>query len=165
MVYWLVCHGHSSQVSNARDYPLKDLPGLDEAWSVAKKHKKVKDFLSEVRCGVRGVEYEDGAIRLPYRRHPDLGLLQDGLSLMHALELLDFPFPDLGSMWSYASGGSAAGSWFRRSSHRSVPCQTGQLLSRKAGHAVCGPRVSNAHRCDVRRVNLLLERTECHQPV
>ena len=113
MVYWLTRYGNGSQARTARECSLNDLSGIEEAWSVAKRHKKVKDLLSEVRCGVRGVEYEDDAIRLPYERHPDLGLLQEALPLMHAGELLNFPFLNLEPMWNYFHGGKVERLWFR----------------------------------------------------
>ena len=165
MVYWLTRYGHSSQGRAARQSSLNDLSGVEEAWSVAKLHKKVKDLLSEVRCGVRGVEYEDDAIRLPYRRHPDLGLLQDALPSMHTGELLNFPFPDLEPLWSYFNGGKVARSWFRAPhAIRTVARQVSRQIS-KQGPSYVDPGASNTHRRDPGRADQLLERTERHQPV
>ncbi len=132
MVYWLTRYGNGSQARTAREYSLNDLSGIEEAWSVAKLHKKVKDLLSEVRCGVRGVEYEDDAIRLPYERHPDLGLLQEALPLMHAGELLNFPFPNLEPMWNYFHGGKVERLWFRApAAIRTVARQASRQISRQ----------------------------------
>ena len=128
MVYWLTRYGNTSQTRTARRRSLHDLSGIEEAWSVAKLHRTVKDLLAEVRCGVRGVEYEDDAIRLPYVRHPDLGLLQEALLLMHVEELLNFPFPNLEPMWKYFHGDKVERLWFRapaaiRTFARKVSCQ------------------------------------------
>ena len=54
MVYWLMRYGHSPQVNSRREDSLSALPGIDEAWSLAKQHKKVKGLLSELQIGVRG---------------------------------------------------------------------------------------------------------------
>ena len=42
MVYWLMRYGHSPQVNSQREDSLNALPGIDEAWPLAKQHKKVK---------------------------------------------------------------------------------------------------------------------------
>ncbi len=165
IVYWLTRYGHSSQARAARESSLNDLSGIEEAWSVAKVHKKVKDLLSEVRCGVRDVEYEDDTIRLPYRRHPDLGLLQEALLLIHAGELLNFPFPDLEPLWNYLGGGNVARSWFRAPhAIRTVARQASRQISRQ-GPSYVDPGLRTPIGLNPGRPDQLLERTERHQPV
>ena len=114
MVYWLMRYGQHPLASTRREGVLDALPGIDEAWSVAKQHKKVKGLLSEVSGGVRGIERKDGLILLPYNGHPELGLLDGCLRLMSGVELSDFPpNPHLESLSKYANGADAAGLWFR----------------------------------------------------
>ena len=113
MVNWLALHGHNPRTCITRVGVLNELPAMKEAWSVAKQHKKVKDLLSEVRCGVRGVEYRVDAIHLPYRGQPDLRLLQDRLSWMHARSFLDNHLPDLDPIHEYASGDRVPAPWFK----------------------------------------------------
>ena len=93
--------------------PLGALPGMDEAWSVAKQHKIVKGLLSEVRHGVRGYEYKEGLVHLPYNGSPELCLLDSCLRLMAGLGLSDYALgPHLYPLIRYAEGGNAAPWWF-----------------------------------------------------
>ena len=118
MVYWLMRFGHSPQANIRREGPLSALPGTDEAWSVAKQHKKVKGLLSEVRHGVRGYEYKQGLVHLPYNGHPELCLLDGCLRLMAGLALSEFSLGTyLDPLNRYTEGGKAAPWWFGAPRH------------------------------------------------
>ena len=81
---------------------------------------------------MRGVEYEDGAIRLPFERHPDLGLLQEALALMHAEELSKVPSPNLEPLWIYFHGDKVERLWFRApAAIRSVARRASRQVSRQ----------------------------------
>ena len=118
MVYWLMRFGHSPRANIRREGPLSALPGTDEAWSVAKKHKKIKGILSEVRHGVRGYEYKQGLVYLPYNGHPELCLLDGCLRLMAGLALSEFSLGSyLDPLNRYIEGGRAAPWWFGAPRH------------------------------------------------
>ena len=74
IVHWLTRYGHSSQARAARESSLNDLSGIEEAWSAAKVHKKVKDLLSEVRCaggtGPRSQMWSAGCFNVESPRAP-----------------------------------------------------------------------------------------------
>lgn len=118
IVYWLLRYGHNPQTDIRREGPLSALPGMDEAWSVAKQHKRMKGLLSEVRHGVRGYEYKEGLVHLPYNGSPELCLLDGCLRLMAGLALSDYALGlYLGPLIRYAGGGKAAPWWFGAPRH------------------------------------------------
>ena len=110
MVYWLMRYGHNPQSSIQREGSLDALPGMKEAWSVAKNHRKVRDVLAGVKSDLLSCEHRDGHIYLSYAgQHPELDLLVRSLRHSEVPEMPELIMLDLGE-WLEDTGGTKT--WF-----------------------------------------------------